>query len=204
MKSLARSRDQINLYNSGFIFLFPVLNNMLASDIDTDPVRRWVAKIISEDTTYYAPKNLLTIDTISNKMAGPRLMRWEFAWQVYKEEFNIKQKLFGGGFNFLNWFGYKFVRDKTTSDYPHNPFLSILLYSGLVGFLIYLILFYKVIYYNVLYYKEYPIISIFFAITFFFSFFSAGSPFDPPIMGFFILLPFFMHNILYPKSLPNE
>jgi hypothetical protein len=198
------SGAEINLCNSGFIFFFPVLNNMLAGDIDTDPVRRLVAKFISEDTTYYAPKKLLTIDTISNKMAGPRLMRWEFAWQIFKGEFNIKQKLFGGGFNFLNWYGYKFVKDKTASDYPHNPFLSILLYSGLIGLLIYLILFCKVIYYNVLYFKEYPIISIFFAITFFFSFFSAGSPFDPPVMGFFILLPFFIHNILYPKSLSNE
>ena len=34
-----------------------------------------------------------------------------------------------------------------------------------------------------------------FLITFFFSFFSGSSPFDPPIMGFFILLPFFIHSI---------
>jgi hypothetical protein len=38
-------------------------------------------------------------------------------------------------------------------------------------------------------------LAIFFLITFFFSFFSAGSPFDPPIMGFFVILPFFIHSI---------
>ncbi len=198
IKLLSESEMDINLYESYFFSFFQVLN-----DTDTDPVRRWAAKIISEDTTYFAPKNLLSIDTIINKMTGPRLMRWEFAWQIYKEEFNTKQKLFGGGFNFLNWFGYKFVKDKTISDYPHNPFLSILLYSGILGLILYLTLFYKVIYYNVLYFKKYPVISIFFGITFFFSFFSAGSPFDPPVMGFFILLPFFIQNILFPKSISN-
>jgi hypothetical protein len=42
---------------------------------------------------------------------------------------------------------------------------------------------------------EYKMLAIFFLITFFFSFFSAGSPFDPPIMGFFVILPFFIHSI---------
>ena len=36
---------------------------------------------------------------------------------------------------------------------------------------------------------------IFFLITYFFTFFSGGNPFDPPIMGFFMMLPFFIHYI---------
>jgi len=129
-------------------------------------------------------------------------MRWQFAWQIFTKEHTLSQKLFGGGFNFLNWYGYYFQRDKTRSDYPHNPFLSILLYSGILGLILYLIFMYKVFYYYIKYFKEYKILSVFFIITFFFSFFSAGSPFDPPIMGFFVMLPFFIHYI-HKKNKPE-
>ena len=204
----------VTSFNSGlcrrefYISGIKVYIDLFSNNIDKDPIRRWAAKFISEDTTYYPLHNLLTIDTISNKMLGPRLMRWQFAMQIYRKEYNLKQKLLGGGFSFLNWFGYKFMKDKTLSDYPHNPLLSILLYSGIIGLFIYLFFFYKVIYYYFRYFKEYTMISIYFVITLFFSFFSAGSPFDPPIMGFFALLPFFIHNIQknrdYPNLLPNE
>jgi O-antigen ligase len=87
------------------------------------------------------------------------------------------------------------LKNKTLSDYPHNPFLSILLYSGLVGLLLFIFLLYKVFFYYSKYFKEYYLFFIFFLITFFFSFFSGGSPFDPPVMGFFMILPFFINYI---------
>jgi hypothetical protein len=165
-----------------------------------DPIRKWASKFISEDTTYYGYKrnlNLnLNLNTKSNEFLAGRLLRWEFAYEIFTKEYNWKQKVFGGGFSFLNWYGYYFLKDKTFSDYPHNPFLSVLLYSGIIGLIIYLFMFYKSIYYYYRYFKEYPLLSIFFVIIFFFSFFSAGSPFDPPIMGFFIILPFFIHQIM--------
>ena len=163
---------------------------------DKDPIRRWTSRFISEDTTYYSYKQKLFVDTISNQLLQGRLARWEFAFQIFTKEYNWKQKVFGGGFNYLNWFGYFFLKDKKISDYPHNPFLSVLLYSGVIGLLIYLFFIFKAFYYYISYFKEYYLMSIFFLITFFFSFFSAGSPFDPPIMGFFVILPFFMHQII--------
>lgn len=184
-------------------FSFSILAFLMQQDVDHDPVRNLTAKLISEDTTYYGYKKNLVVRPISNKFIGERLMRWQFALQIYTKEYNWKQKIFGGGFNFLNWFGYYFLKDKKASDYPHNPFLSVLLYSGIFGLLIYLIFFYKVVFYYVKYFKEYPIISIFFVITFFFSFFSAGSPFDPPVMGFFSILPFFIHYI-HKKSISES
>lgn len=162
---------------------------------DSDPIRRFAAKFISEDTTYHAYKANIVLDTISNSFIADRLSRWEFALKIYSMEFSLRQKIFGGGFNFLNWYGYYFYKDKTRSDYPHNPFLSVLLYSGILGLMIYLFLMYKVFYYYYKYFNEYKILAIFFLITFFFSFFSAGSPFDPPIMGFFNILPFFIHAV---------
>jgi O-Antigen ligase len=178
---------------SASLFPFTMIQKLNLSD--QDPIRKWALRFISEDTTYYGYKQNLVVDTMSNKFLAGRLLRWQFAWQIFTKEYNWRQKLFGGGFNFLNWFGYRFLNDKKASDYPHNPFLSVLLYSGIVGLLIYLVFFYKAVYYYIKYIREYPILAIFFAITFFFSFFSAGSPFDPPIMGFFMILPFFAHHI---------
>lgn len=163
---------------------------------DEDPIRKLASRFISEDTTYYRYRNKLIVDTLTNNFLTGRTVRWQFAWQVYTKEYNWKQRIFGGGFNFSNWFGYYFLNDKKVSDYPHNPFLSVLLYSGVFGLIIYVIFMFRVFYYYYKYYKEYQLVPIFFLFTFFFSFFSAGSPFDPPVMGFFVILPFFMHKIL--------
>lgn len=176
--------------------------------ISEDPFRNWVSRFFSEDTTFFPCKTKIVIDSITNSFSSPRIVRWHLAIQIFSKEFNWKQKIFGGGFNFLNWYGYYFLKDKTASDWPHNPFLSVLLYSGIIGLLIYFYFMYKVFYYYLKYRKEYPLLFIFFLITFFFSFFSAGSPFDPPIMGFFVILPFFIHSIhkkdLVLKELPDS
>jgi len=184
------------IYFSGVFF--PKLNSLftfITAQIDNDPVRIWASKFISEDTTYYPYKSKIVLDTISNLFLGERVLRWEFALCLYSREYSIKQKIFGDGFNFLNWYGYYFLKDKTQSDWPHNPLLSIMLYSGIVGLLIYFYFMYKVFYYYIKYIKKYTLLFIFFAITFFFAFFSGNSPFDPPIMGFFVILPFFIHSI---------
>jgi hypothetical protein len=195
--STLNSRSGHSKYLSTSIFSIPLfLGSRIDTAVsDTDPIRNWMAKFISEDTTYYGYKKELYADSISNNFIGPRIMRWQFAWQIFSKENNWRQKLFGGGFDFLNWYGYYFDRNTRRSDYPHNPFLSILLYSGIFGLIIYIIFIFRVFYYYIKYFKEYKILSVFFVITFFFSFFSAGNPFDPPMMGFFVILPFFIHNI---------
>jgi hypothetical protein len=160
-----------------------------------DPIINWIKKLIAEDTTYYGYKAKIEIDSVPGPFNDDRLAHWEFALQIFSKEFNWKQKLFGSGFNFLNWYGYIFKKDKTQDDYPHNPFLHILLYSGIVGLFFYLWLLYKVFYYYKKYINEYYLFFVFFLITFFFTFFSGGNPFDPPLMGFFVMLPFFIHSV---------
>jgi len=184
-------------YISSGVFCLPISILFTSGSIqnNSDPIRRWASKFISEDTTYYPYKANIVLDTISYPFIDDRVLRWGFARQIFSKEHNTIQKLFGGGFNFLNWFGYYFDKDKTRSDYPHNPFLSVLLYSGILGLIIYMIFIIKVFYYYIKYYRDYKILSVFFIITFFFSFFSAGSPFDPPIMGFFVTLPFFINSV---------
>jgi hypothetical protein len=185
-----------NYTNSSFCS-FPLFLKKIVSltTLDRDPIKNWIAKFINEDTTYYPYKTHIEIDTVSNQLSKSRFVRWQFAWQIFAKEYNWSRKIFGGGFNHLNWFGYYFLKDKTKSDWPHNPFLSVLLYSGIIGLILYIFFLYKVFYYYIKYIKEYPLLFIFFIITFFFSFFSGGSPFDPPIMGFFVMLPFFIHYV---------
>lgn len=187
--------------------LFNLSLAMLSSKVDTltesDPFRKWVAKFISEDTTYYPYKANLEINIHSARLADERISRWKFAIQIFTKEYNWKERILGKGFDFLNWYGSYFYQDKTKSDYPHNPLLHILLYSGFLGLLLYLYLMYKVACYYLKYIKEFYLIFIFFLITYFFSFFSSGTPFDPPLMGFFIILPFFIHAI-YMKNKHNQ
>ncbi len=167
---------------------------------DQDPLRRFVSSVVSEDTVYHDLKADFAVHFNSDNLGKIRESYWQFAFQIYTKEYNVTRKIFGGGFYHLNWYGYYFLKDKTASDWPHNPFLSILLYSGIIGLLIYWFFLYKVFYYYLKYRKEYPLLFVFFLITFFFSFFSGGSPFDPPIMGFFSILPFFIHYVHQKES----
>jgi hypothetical protein len=184
-------------YSGIDLFCFPlsVLQSSVSLKDGPDPIRNWASKFISEDTTYYPYKANIVLETTSNQLTESRLLRWQFGWQIFTKEYNWSKRIFGGGFGFLNWYGYYFLKDKTKSDWPHNPLLSILLYSGTIGLTIYLFFLYKVCYYYIKYSKEYPLMFIFFLITFFFTFFSGGSPFDPPLMGFFVILPFFIHSV---------
>jgi hypothetical protein len=173
------------------------LQNLIAPrNTEKDFIRKWSQNLIAEDTTYYPYKSDLKEDTLTNNFILGRTLRWHFAIQLFSKEYNWKQKIFGYGFNFLNWYGYYFLNEKQVSDYPHNPFLSILLYSGILGLCFYLFLIYKVILLYFKYMREYLVLFIFFCITFFFSFFSGGSPFDPPVLGFLLILPLFVDSVI--------
>jgi hypothetical protein len=188
------------------ILPFSQLSSWIATDsnqFDDDPIRNIASRFLSEDTVYYPYKSNIVLNTLPNSFISDRVTRWEFACKIFFKEYNLKQKLIGNGFSFLNWYGYFFDKDKTKSDWPHNPFLSILLYSGILGLIIYCYFIFKVFSYYFKYIKEYSYFFILFLITFFFSFFSGGSPFDPPIMGFFVILPFFIHSI-HKKIKPEQ
>lgn len=162
---------------------------------DSDPIRNWIRNMFNEDTTYYGYSADISHFQYSNEAIQGRTNLWQFAWELYTKEYNWVQKIFGNGFNYLNWYGYYFYSDKQRTNWPHNPFLSVLLYSGIIGLVLYFFLLFKVIAIYLNYIKEYYLLFLFWGITFFFSFFSANSPFSPPIMGFFMTLPFFVDYI---------
>lgn len=169
-----------------------------------DPIRAWIAKIVSEDTVYHGYNTIIEVPRNIDRFGEDRASRWKFAVEIYIKEYNWSQKIFGGGFNFLSWFSYYFNDDKTKIDYPHNPFLHILLYSGILGLLIYIFFLYRVFWYYIKYIKEYPLLFVFFIITFYFTLFSGGSPFEPPIMGFFMVLPFVINSIYIQEKLKHQ
>ncbi len=124
-----------------------------------------------------------------------RISRWLYARELWKSEYKWYNKILGHGFSFYDWFMKKFKTDSSGGDYPHNPFITILLYSGISGLSIYIWLLYKAFYIYISFRKKYDDLLICFLIAFFFSFFSGSSPFDPPIMGFFVMMPFYVFFI---------
>jgi hypothetical protein len=124
-----------------------------------------------------------------------RSSRWIYARELWETKFNVRDKIFGHGFDYLEWYGEKFLGSSKKYDWPHNPLISIVLYSGVAGLLFYILLITRAVVLYLNYRNKHKLAFIGFLITLFFSFFSAGNPFDPPIMGFFILLPFFIHSI---------
>jgi hypothetical protein len=126
--------------------------------------------------------------------SGPRIDRWRYAIYLYKNESTFIQKIFGSGFGYTKKFAKEF-NVENGYDYPHNPFLSVLLYSGIFGLIIYLLVLGRAFYLYWLYRKEYLTLFLCFLATFFYSFFSGNNPFDPPVMGLFLVLPFFIHYV---------
>ncbi len=160
-----------------------------------DPINNWIKKLFPNDTSYCNLKNITISDTKTLRFGDDRYERWKFALKIFKYEYNIFEKIFGGGFSFLNWYGAVFQKSKIKEDYPHNPFLYILLYSGILGLLFYIFLLVRIVKCYIRYFKKYYIFNIFFLFIYYFAFFSGGNPFDPPILGFFILFPIFINYI---------
>jgi len=127
--------------------------------------------------------------------AGPRIDRWRYALYLYLYEYNFRQKILGGGFGYTNKYPDIF-RDQfmfVDYDYPHSPFFSVLLYSGVFGLLIYIWLLFGTIKYYWIYRKDYWNYALAFIVTFFYGFFSSNNPFEPAILGILIVIPYFIH-----------
>lgn len=91
-------------------------------------------------------------DQISNSLT-PRIIRWEYGLQLV-EEGEPWQVVFGQGFNYLSKYSCEF-NTSGEEDYPHNPFISGLLYSGVFGALMLVFLLILPLYYLIKYYYMY-------------------------------------------------
>lgn len=122
-----------------------------------------------------------------------QLKKWEYALSYFKSQ-PLSAKLFGGGFDYLKDFGAKFFSDKNKIDYPHNPLLSALLYSGIIG-LVFAVFFLSVaFYYTLIYIKEHPLYGSMLLVCSAFVFFSGNSLFSVPIFLFLFSLAFLIRH----------
>jgi hypothetical protein len=111
------------------------------------------------------------------------------------------KKIAGAGFDYLEMYGKKFGTGKY--DWPHNPFISAFLYSGIIGGLAFIWFMIAVIVNYILYIKRHLFFFISFVVTFFFVFFSDTSLFNTPLFTILCLVPFFT-KYLYLKEKYND
>lgn len=72
------------------------------------------------------------IETVvdSESVTSERTIRWTKSVEIFGT-YNIIEKLFGAGFDYLEIFGRLF---SSSEDYPHNYLISSLLYGGVITF----------------------------------------------------------------------
>lgn len=134
--------------------------------------------------------NYYSQDTTIDYLFGPRTARWRYALDLWQTRYNTKQKIFGQGFKYLEWYGEKFYNNPNRHDFPHNPIISSFLYSGIIGGIVYIIFLIMSLW---LYWKKRKTMGIFFIMylcCMFFSMFSGSSHFSFPLFAFLSFLPF--------------
>jgi hypothetical protein len=145
------------------------------------------------------------INTENNSVHGQgsleygRIERWIYAIKMFNN-YSLFHKLFGNGFSYLDEFKYNFARKGAAYDYPHSPILSVLLYSGLIGLILYIFFLLKVVQYYMTYYSDLLGFAIFFIITILFSFISGNSHFSIPALIFITIIPLFYRSVAINKA----
>jgi len=138
------------------------------------------------------------IDTnIYQYASADRLELWLFGWQYFKSLPWYKQ-IFGDGFNYYKVYSLRFGSkyDYSKVYFPHNPLISALLYSGIIGVLAYIFFLFQVFYYYFKYRKEMGIFVVLFLLIFTYSFISGRSHFTIPYYIIFTMFPFIIRNIM--------
>jgi hypothetical protein len=155
----------------------------------------------SNDTTGELRKDNYLKTLKNERLTGGRTSRWYFAWEIFKE-YPLQKKIFGGGFDYLKLFGEEYNEAK--EDYPHNPFISAFLYSGLIGGFAYIIFMVSVCFLYIKYYRRHLFFLICFIIVFFFSFVSANSHFSVPIFSILCLIPFLTRYLVKKERISSS
>ena len=88
----------------------------------------------------------------------------------------MRQILVGDGFNYLSTISN--IIQRNNADYPHNVLISALLYSEIIGLLLYIIFLFYISYKYMLYRKEIPFFSLSFLFVTIYSFSSYNTFFS--------------------------
>lgn len=171
----------------------------------TDPLNR----------PLYADENLdlirtILMDSIENQLKADetvlmheRLARWKYALELWTTDYNWKDRLIGGGFDYLSKFGKKFYPDEDRTDYPHNPMISAFLYSGIIGGVFYIYFLVLSFLYYWKYRKQLMLFFVLYLITFVFILISSNSHFNVPVFAILSLVPFITRYMVKEKEQNN-
>ncbi len=127
---------------------------------------------------------------------GSRFKKYDYAFHLINE-YSILHLIFGNGSNYLKQFGQKF--NGSGYDYPHNPILTAILQSGLLGaiFVIGYICYCLFLYLQNLKFEETRFYFVVALVVSFYYLISGNSIFSSKIYIFFTLLMPFAINRIY-------
>jgi hypothetical protein len=148
----------------------------------------------NEEKTDIIDKKELSFTDIHSGFYSSRFDRWKYSKVIFMDSMSFSQKIFGKGFDYIYMFGRKLNEGEI--DYPHNPFLSTLIFSGIIGFLVYLWYFLSVIILYIRSYRRHRFFFISFIIVFCFSFVSSNTHFSVPVFAILCIIPFLTKYIL--------
>ena len=125
---------------------------------------------------------------------------WILGKKIYRE-YTIPQKIFGNGFTFFE----VFKKETERFLYPHHLFLSVLLFSGILGLILYIaVLVWSSIIY-LFHLKNLGILFFLFVINFTFGFFSFTEFFGATFYSILIVLPLLYRYLYkYEKNIPIQ
>jgi hypothetical protein len=130
------------------------------------------------------------VSTQSNELFGSRTDMWKYAMKLWKDEYSVKNRIFGKGFDYLPEYGAKFNNSKESYTYPHNPVISSFLYAGMLGGFFHIYFLLTVFWLFWKYRMElFPAFAIYFFV-FFFTMFSGNSHFSVNLFAFLSFIPF--------------
>lgn len=132
----------------------------------------------------------------NNSLLGSRMSRWQYSLILFKE-YSLSSKIFGKNFNYIESFMNYFHSEQQGFDYPHNILITVLLYSGILGLIIFLWFVIKTIwlYIKLKLYQHF----IAYTMIWIFTLVSSNTMFELPLLTAYSLLPYIFAFFNLPK-----
>lgn len=134
-------------------------------------------------------QGLLTLMEGGETSASDRLKRWDFAYDIIENDYSTVNIFLGNGFEYLKLYGKEFEKSDSIEDYPHNIFITHLLFSGIIGFIVLMLFLLEFIYIiQVKIYREYSFLSFGSILVLLYVLVSNNTIFSSKALMFFIIL----------------
>lgn len=134
---------------------------------------------------------------LNQSITVSRTNRFAYGYELFKS-FNPTNKMLGKGFSYTTMFSEEF-NTEVEHDYPHNFFISTVLYSGIIG-LVFILLFLGYVFYTLIKAKtNFTFLLILLGLNFSFFLISGNTIFSSPV--FFVTFIMIIHNYIISKAL---